>query len=99
MKNKLFLVALATVTVLGPSLATPHHQTVHATNVSPAGTCTHPAGDSSISVCWEDTTKDTPVDPTTTNCDTSLNCLWETIKGWWTQVKSWFSSFTASFTA
>ncbi|HFD7801988.1 TPA: SpoV family signaling peptide [Streptococcus pyogenes] len=30
MKNKLFLVALATVTVLGPSLATPHHQTVHA---------------------------------------------------------------------
>lgn len=31
MKNKLFLVALATVTVLGPSLATPHHQTVHAT--------------------------------------------------------------------
>ncbi|HEQ1054304.1 TPA: hypothetical protein VD290_001480 [Streptococcus pyogenes] len=31
MKNKLFLVALATVTVLGTSLATPHHQTVHAT--------------------------------------------------------------------
>lgn len=30
MKNKLFLVALATVTVLGPSLATPHHRTVHA---------------------------------------------------------------------
>ncbi|WP_409202220.1 SpoV family signaling peptide [Streptococcus pyogenes] len=25
MKNKLFLVALATVTVLGPSSATPHH--------------------------------------------------------------------------
>lgn len=30
MKNKLFLVALATITVLGPFLATPHHQTVHA---------------------------------------------------------------------
>lgn len=39
MKNKLFLVALATVTVLGPSLATPHHQTVHASDVTLTETC------------------------------------------------------------
>lgn len=46
MKNKLFLVALATVTVLGPSLATPHHQTVHA-----AERCTHVSDNPNVFLC------------------------------------------------
>lgn len=49
MKNKLFLVALATVTVLGPSLATPHHQTVHA-----AERCTHVSDNPNVFLCSDD---------------------------------------------
>ncbi len=76
MKNKLFLVALATVTVLGPSLATPHHRTVHATSVSPAGTCTYPKEDS----------------PEEVNASQSsgiislLNQLWTKIKTWFSSL-------------
>ncbi|VHE59573.1 SpoV family signaling peptide [Streptococcus pyogenes] len=85
MKNKLFLVALATVTVLGPSLATPRHQTVHAANVSPAGTCTHPKEDSTISVCYESTDGKKTV-KTTTNSDSFLTWLWTTITTWFSSL-------------
>ncbi|HER9585225.1 TPA: hypothetical protein VM496_000572 [Streptococcus pyogenes] len=48
MKNKLFLVALATVTVLGPSLANPHHGTVHTTEY-----CTYVTGKPEVGGCYE----------------------------------------------
>ncbi|HEP1441064.1 TPA: SpoV family signaling peptide [Streptococcus pyogenes] len=90
MKNKLFLVALATVTVLGPSLATPRHQTVHAANVSPAGTCTHPKEDSTISVCYESTDgtseEEEKTVKTTTNSDSFLTWLWTTITTWFSSL-------------
>ncbi|HFX4067083.1 TPA: SpoV family signaling peptide [Streptococcus pyogenes] len=48
MKNKLFLVALATVTVLGPSLANPHHGTVHTTEY-----CTYASDNPHVGLCHE----------------------------------------------
>lgn len=63
MKNKLFLVALATITVLGLFLATPHHQTVHAaeqtvTKKTATETCTL---DGKICYGYEISMKTTPI--------------------------------------
>lgn len=90
MKNKLFLVALATVTVLGPSLATPHHQTVHA-----AERCTHVSDNPNVFLCSDDgkptiQTNSVP-NPTQNQKSGPLDWIWNTIKGWWEQVKNWFS--------
>ncbi|HEP1498103.1 TPA: hypothetical protein VB504_001405 [Streptococcus pyogenes] len=88
MKNKLFLVALATVTVLGPSLATPHHRTVHATSVSPAGTCIYPKEDSTISVCYENVLEDSPEEVNASQSSGIISLLNQL----WTKIKTWFSS-------
>ncbi|HEP1548669.1 TPA: hypothetical protein VB530_001630 [Streptococcus pyogenes] len=78
MKNKLFLVALATVTVLGPSLATPHHQTVHATEY-----CTYVTGEPEVGVCYEiedDNKGEEKTFKTATNKNSSFfTWLWTTI--------------------
>ncbi|HEQ3154104.1 TPA: hypothetical protein VE750_001365 [Streptococcus pyogenes] len=88
MKNKLFLVALATVTVLGPSLATPHHQTVHATEY-----CTYVTGKPEVGVCYE--RKDgMPIEENiiTKNNDFSLlNWFWEIVTNWWSKITGYFS--------
>ncbi|HEP1357565.1 SpoV family signaling peptide [Streptococcus pyogenes] len=88
MKNKLFLVALATVTVLGPSLATPHHQTVHATEQPLAGTCTYSNENPYVGVCFE--RKDgmsTEENIITKNNDDSLfNWFWKIITNWWSKI-------------
>ncbi|HEP1725582.1 TPA: SpoV family signaling peptide [Streptococcus pyogenes] len=84
MKNKLFLVALATVTVLGPSLATPHHQNVHATEY-----CTYASDNPHVGLCHE---KEDGIQTeektfkTVTNSDSSF-FTWL-----WTKIKTWFSS-------
>ncbi|HEX0042888.1 TPA: hypothetical protein VIA41_001149 [Streptococcus pyogenes] len=82
MKNKLFLVALATVTVLGPSLATPHHQTVHATEY-----CTYGSDNSRVGLCYEKEDDIQQIEEkTVTNSDLSF-FTWL-----WTQITTWFSS-------
>ncbi|EMO8655714.1 TPA: SpoV family signaling peptide [Streptococcus pyogenes] len=86
MKNKLFLVALATVTVLGPSLATPHHQTVHATEY-----CTYVTGEPEVGVCYEiedDNKGEEKTFKTATNKNSSFfTWLWTTITTWFTSLK------------
>ncbi|HGI0544410.1 TPA: SpoV family signaling peptide [Streptococcus pyogenes] len=93
MKNKLFLVALATVTVLGPSLATPHHQTVHAAEQALAGTCTYSNENPYVDVCFE--RKDgMPIEENiiTKNNDFSLlNWFWEIVTNWWSKITGYFS--------
>ncbi|AXI57327.1 TPA: hypothetical protein VIC88_001190 [Streptococcus pyogenes] len=88
MKNKLFLVALATVTVLGPSLATPHHQTVHATEY-----CTYVTGKPEVGVCYE--RKDgMPIEEniiTKNNDDSLFNWFWKIITNWWSKMIGHFS--------
>ncbi|HGN5743744.1 TPA: SpoV family signaling peptide [Streptococcus pyogenes] len=88
MKNKLFLVALATVTVLGPSLATPHHQTVRATEY-----CTYVTGKPGVGVCYK--RKDgMPIEENiiTKNNDFSLlNWFWEIVTNWWSKITGYFS--------
>ncbi|HEP1362496.1 TPA: hypothetical protein VB409_001097 [Streptococcus pyogenes] len=81
MKNKLFLVALATVTVLGPSLATPHHQTVHAIEY-----CIHGSDNSRVGLCYEKEDDIQIEEKTVTNGDPSF-FTWL-----WTKIKTWFSS-------
>ncbi|VHF84333.1 SpoV family signaling peptide [Streptococcus pyogenes] len=85
MKNKLFLVALATVTVLGPSLATPHHQTVHATEY-----CTYVTGEPEVGVCYEiedDNKGEEKTFKTATNKNPSFfTWLWKTITTWFTSL-------------
>ncbi|HES8318860.1 SpoV family signaling peptide [Streptococcus pyogenes] len=81
MKNKLFLVALATVTVLGPSLATPHHQTVHAIEY-----CIHGSDNSRVSLCYEKEDDIQIEEKTVKNSDPSF-FTWL-----WTKIKTWFSS-------
>ncbi|VGR64206.1 Uncharacterised protein [Streptococcus pyogenes] len=96
MKNKLFLVALATVTVLGPSLATPHHQTVHATEQAKepqtnSMTCTN-----SGAVCagWHSLTEEedsiTSISSSKTNTS-PLAWLWSLITSLWNSATSLFT--------
>ncbi|HFD8620063.1 TPA: SpoV family signaling peptide [Streptococcus pyogenes] len=99
MKNKLFLVALATVTVLGPSLATPHHQTVHATEQAKepqtnSMTCTN-----SGAVCagWHSLTEEEEEeDSITSNSSSKTNTsplawLWSLITSLWISATSLFT--------
>ncbi|EPT8105545.1 TPA: SpoV family signaling peptide [Streptococcus pyogenes] len=87
MKNKLFLVALATVTVLGPSLATPHHQTVHATEY-----CTYASDNSHVGLCYE---KEDGIQKEEITFKTATNSEPSFFTWLWNIIKSWFSSFTA----
>ncbi|HEQ2794149.1 Uncharacterised protein [Streptococcus pyogenes] len=87
MKNKLFLVALATVTVLGPSLATPHHQTVRATEY-----CTYVTGKPEVELCHE-IEDDNKGEEKTFKTATNENSSFFTCFTWlWTTIINWFSS-------
>lgn len=89
MKNKLFLVALATITVLGPFLATPHHQTVHAaeqtvTKKTATETCTV---DGKICYGYENINEDH------TDSMVQSESQEQGFFSWlWTQITTWFSS-------
>ncbi|HEP2123641.1 TPA: SpoV family signaling peptide [Streptococcus pyogenes] len=89
MKNKLFLVALATITVLGPFLATPHHQTVHAaeqtvTKKTATETCTL---DGKICYGYEISIEDH------TDSMVQSESQEQGFFSWlWTQITTWFSS-------
>lgn len=89
MKNKLFLVALATVTVLGPSLATPHHQTVHAaeqavTQRTATETCTL---NGTICYGYENPDEDHTDSMVQSKPQDQGFFSWL-----WTKIKAWFSS-------
>ncbi|WP_136046619.1 SpoV family signaling peptide [Streptococcus pyogenes] len=96
MKNKLFLVALATVTVLGPSLVTPHHQTVHAAEQTKepqtnSMTCTR---DGSVCAGWHSLTEEE--DSITSNSSSKTNTsplawLWSLITSLWISATSLFT--------
>ncbi|HEP1429272.1 TPA: hypothetical protein VB444_000186 [Streptococcus pyogenes] len=84
MKNKLFLVALATVTVLGPSLATPHHQTVHATEY-----CTYASDNPHVGLCHE---KEDGIQTEEKTFKTVTNSDLSFFTWLWTKIINWFSS-------
>ncbi|HEP6064713.1 SpoV family signaling peptide [Streptococcus pyogenes] len=89
MKNKLFLIALATVTVLGSSLATPRHQTVHAaeqavTQKTATETCTL---DGKICYGYENTNEDH-----TDSMVQSKSQAQGFFSRLWTTITNWFSS-------
>ncbi|MFB1361090.1 SpoV family signaling peptide [Streptococcus pyogenes] len=91
MKNKLFLVALATVTVLVPSLANPHHQTVHAaeqtvTQKTATETCTL---DGKICYGYENINEDHTDSMVQSKSQDQGFFSWL-----WTQITTWFSSLT-----
>lgn len=95
MKNKLFLVALATVTVLGPSLATPHHQTVHAAELAKepqtsSMTCTN---DGSVCAGWHSLSEEDSI-TSNSSSDTKtspLAWLWSLITSLWNSATSLFT--------
>ncbi|HES0866411.1 TPA: hypothetical protein VNH33_001265 [Streptococcus pyogenes] len=96
MKNKLFLVALATVTVLGPSLATPHHQTVHATEQAKEPQTNSMTCINSGAVCagWHSLTEEE--DSITSNSSSKTNTsplawLWSLITSLWISATSLFT--------
>ncbi|HGI0795122.1 TPA: SpoV family signaling peptide [Streptococcus pyogenes] len=89
MKNKLFLVALATVTVLGPSLATPHHQTVHATEQALAGTCTYSDKNPNVGVCFESTDGTSGEEKIIKYKASDDSSFFTRL---WTTITTWFSS-------
>ncbi|HEP1337547.1 TPA: SpoV family signaling peptide [Streptococcus pyogenes] len=91
MKNKLFLVALATVTVLGPSLVTPHHQTVHATEQALAGTCTYSDKNPNVGVCFESTDGTSGEEKIIKYKASDDSSFFTRL---WTKIKTWFSSLT-----
>ncbi|APX41026.1 TPA: SpoV family signaling peptide [Streptococcus pyogenes] len=85
LKYYLFLVALATVTVLRPSLANPHHRTVHATEY-----CTYVTGKPEVGGCYEKVDgiqTEEKTFKTITNSDPSFfTWLWTTITTWFTSL-------------
>ncbi|WP_111694344.1 SpoV family signaling peptide [Streptococcus pyogenes] len=88
LKYYLFLVALATVTVLRPSLANPHHGTVHTTEY-----CTYVTGKLEVGGCYE--RKDgMPIEENIikkSNDFSLLNWFWEIITNWWSKITGYFS--------
>ncbi|HFO0417365.1 hypothetical protein R2618_07315 [Streptococcus pyogenes] len=88
LKYYLFLVALATVTVLRPSLANPHHRTVHATEY-----CIYVTGKPEVEGCYE--RKDgMPIEENIikkSNDFSLLNWFWEIITNWWSKITGYFS--------
>ncbi|HEQ7982163.1 SpoV family signaling peptide [Streptococcus pyogenes] len=84
MKNKLFLVALATVTVLGLSLATPHHQTVHATEY-----CTYASDNPHVGLCHE---KEDGIQKEEKTFKTATNSIPSFFTWLWTTIITWFTS-------
>ncbi|HFN2827781.1 TPA: SpoV family signaling peptide [Streptococcus pyogenes] len=95
LKYYLFLVALATVTVLGPSLATPHHQTVHAAEQAKepqtsSMTCTN---DGSVCAGWHSLSEEDSI-TSNSSSDTKtspLAWLWSLITSLWNSATSLFT--------
>ncbi|HER0001367.1 TPA: hypothetical protein VIU19_000851 [Streptococcus pyogenes] len=89
MKNKLFLVALATVTVLGPSLATPHHRTVHATEQTATQRTATETCTLNGKICYG---YENPDEDYTDSMVQSKSQDQGFFSWLWTQITTWFSS-------